>query len=119
MPDEYEITAITVPKTREHAIALAQAWGHRLSHSNECWVEQPEGGQRFLVDMAARADAAEVDRMVALASVLPSEKDEAAQVTVDEIRELRAYIMGDSFALAHIDSFMAKTKVLAHTEDED
>lgn len=75
----YEIAPGVQPETREHAIALAQAWGHTLSHQNVMMrVERIDehGPRRFETLVAvAQADLAEVQRLVALALVLPSEAD--------------------------------------------
>jgi hypothetical protein len=71
--DGFEITPSAIPKTREHALALAQAWGRTLSHWNDCATTAPD--RATAIPLAAQADAAEVQRLCALAAVLPTEAE--------------------------------------------
>lgn len=65
--EDFEITPTFRPRTKAEALELAHAWGNTLSHQDQCWT-----GGRIDVAMAAAADAAEVQRLAALATMLPT-----------------------------------------------
>lgn len=58
------------PQTKAEALALAQEWGHTRSHWNS--VAHLENG----VAVCAQADAAEVQRLAALWTMLPEQEGE-------------------------------------------
>lgn len=64
---DFEVTPTFEPRTKDEALALAQAWGRTLSHQDECWRLD----NTLDAAMAAAADAAEVQRLAALATMLP------------------------------------------------
>lgn len=64
------------PRTKQEALAEALLWGKTRSHWNECATAsmKPEGGfGPEAWSETARADAAEVQRLAALADLLPDE----------------------------------------------
>lgn len=67
-----EISEHAIPHTRAHALLLAQAWGHTLSHWKTMIGDSLDPDtRRFAQAATAQADAAEVQRLAALWSMLP------------------------------------------------
>lgn len=66
---DFEVTPTFQPRTKDEALALAQAWGRTLSHWNECLTAAPDAAAATVA--CAQADAAEVQRLAALAAMLP------------------------------------------------
>lgn len=69
---DFKVDPAYQPKTKAEARMLGQAWGHTLSHNDECFNGGPDGTS-FQPDVCAVADAAEVQRLAALHSMLPEE----------------------------------------------
>jgi hypothetical protein len=72
--DDFEVTPGFRPRTKAEALLLAQAWGHTLSHWNECHMADPGPGG---IAACAQADAGEVQRLAALWTMLPEELPDA------------------------------------------
>lgn len=71
----YELEPTDTPETREEAVHMAQQWGTKWSHWNEmAEAQNPEDASSMVLARSQThvADAAEVTRLVALASVLPT-----------------------------------------------
>jgi hypothetical protein len=68
--DDFVVAPSFTPRTKDEALALAQAWGRSLSHWNACKsaTDGPEA-----ISTCAQADAAEVQRLAALWTMLPDE----------------------------------------------
>lgn len=66
---DFEVRPDFEPRTKSEALLLAQAWGRTLSHWNECLTHAPDAATATAA--CAQADAAEVQRLAALATMLP------------------------------------------------
>jgi hypothetical protein len=86
--------ATASPQTKGQALALARMWGRTLSHWNECANASPDDTARAMAE-SARADAAEVQRLAALWTMLPDvaepepDEDDLAPLLDSNIGRLR------------------------------
>lgn len=66
-----ELTPTTRPRTKAEALEMAQRWGTQWSHWNAHLEHVEDRNQAFVT--CAQHDAAEVQRLAALHSMLPEQ----------------------------------------------
>jgi hypothetical protein len=80
-PDRAELTPTSRPRTKAEALEMALKWGGEWSHWNEhsaMSVQESDESRRSAWVTSAQHDAAEVQRLAALHSMLPEETHHAS-----------------------------------------
>lgn len=113
---DFEIDESSQPRTKAEALALAQAWGHTLSHNDMCFNGGSDG-MSFQPDVCATANAAEVQRLAALWTMLPDDLPGDAtsdDLTSEEIQALLWVVRNVDYKALRAGPYRPQEGVFSH-----